>query len=85
MPEIRILAQAVLQMYFVDNIALLYKMPKSGKARGGGGGIIQPNIYRILPNVDQVIYTLGTIYISNIMILAQAVFQIFSDKVEKVA
>ena len=35
--------------------------------------IIQPNIYRILPNVNQVIYTLDTIYMPNIMILAQAV------------
>ena len=39
--------------------------------------IIQSNIYRILPKVNQVIYTLNTIYEANIMILAQAVLQIF--------
>ena len=50
-------------------------------------GIIQSNIYGNLPKVNQVIYTLDTIYVpnirkgfechSNIMILAQAVLQIF--------
>ena len=39
--------------------------------------IIQSLIYRILPNVDQVIYTLDTIYDSNIMTLAQAVLTTF--------
>ena len=34
--------------------------------------IIQPNIYRILPNVNQVIYTIATVYMPNI-ISAQAV------------
>ena len=44
--------------YFVDKIALLYKMPKS------------ENIYRILSNTNQVISTLDTICEPNIMILA---------------
>ena len=39
--------------------------------------IIQLNIFRILPTVNQVIYTLDTICVSNITILAQAVLQIF--------
>ena len=30
-PDIMILAQAILQWYFVDKVALLYKMPKSEK------------------------------------------------------
>ena len=38
--------------------------------------IIQPNIYRILRKVNQVIYTLDTICVPNIMILAQGVLQI---------
>ena len=49
---------------------------------------MQPNIYRILPTVNQVIYTLDTILELNIMILAQVVLQIFcwqiyNGKVEK--
>ena len=39
--------------------------------------IIQQNIYRILPNVNQIIYTLDTICMPNIMILAQGSLQIF--------
>ena len=38
--------------------------------------LIQPNSYRILQKVIQVIYILDTIYMPNIMILAQAVIQI---------
>ena len=37
----------------------------------------QLNIYRILTKVNQVIYTMGTVYMPNIMILAQAIIQIF--------
>ena len=40
-------------------------------------GIIQSNSNRILPKVNQVIYTLDTICVPNIMILAQAGIQIF--------
>ena len=43
--------------------------------------------YRILPNVNQVVYTLATICMPNIMILAQAVLQyfplVYNAKVEK--
>ena len=39
--------------------------------------IIQSNIYRSLSNVNQVIYTLDTIYEPNIMILTQGVLEIF--------
>ena len=40
-------------------------------------GIIQWNIYGNLPKVNQVIYTMDTICVPNIMILAQALLQIF--------
>ena len=39
--------------------------------------IIHSNIYRILPKVNHVIYTLDTICMPNTMTLAQAVLQIF--------
>ena len=40
-------------------------------------GIIQSNIYRNLSKINQVIYTVDTIHVANIMILAQMVLQIF--------
>ena len=40
---------------------------------------IQPNIHRILQKVNPVIYTLDTICVSNIMILAQAVLQVLYE------
>ena len=43
--------------------------------------IIQPNVYRILPKVDQVIYTLDTFCMPNIMTLPQAVLQIVCSQV----
>ena len=46
-------------------------MPKSKRE------IIQSNIYRILPKVIQVSYTLDTICEPNIIILSQAVLKIF--------
>ena len=42
--------------------------------------IIQSNIYKILPKVNQVIYTLDTIYEPNIMILAPGVLKIFCSQ-----
>ena len=42
--------------------------------------IIHSNVYRILPKVNQVIYTLDTIRMPNIMTLAQAVLQIFCSQ-----
>ena len=60
--------------YFVHNVALLHNMPKSAK------GDTSAKIDRILPKVNRVIYTLGTIYMPNIMILAQGVLQIFCSQ-----
>ena len=39
--------------------------------------IIQSHIYRNLPNINQVIYTIDTICVPNIMILPQMLLQIF--------
>ena len=52
---------------------LLYYMKCQSRKRE----IIQSNICRILPKVNQVIYTLDTICMPNCMILFQAVLQIF--------
>ena len=52
-----------LSIYFVDNIALLYKMPKLEKA----------NKYRILQKVNQVICIMFPNRPPEIMIPAQAV------------
>ena len=43
--------------------------------------IIQSLIYRILPKIDQVIYTLESIYDANIMALAKAVLEIFCSHI----
>ena len=51
------------------------------KCRSRKREIIQSNIYRILPKVNQVIYTLDTICEPNIIVLTQAVLQIFCSKV----
>ena len=69
MPDTMILDQAVLQLYFAHRVALLYKMD-----------IIQPNTNRILPNINQVIYILDTIWTPNIIILTQADLQIFCSQ-----
>ena len=45
-----------------------------------GDKIIQSWIYKILPKVNQVTYTLDTINDSNIMTLAQAVLEIFCSQ-----
>ena len=49
------------------------------RCQGQKRGIIQSNIYKNSTKVDQVIYTLETIYevVPNIMILAQMLLQIF--------
>ena len=69
-PTNMILAQILLQMFCWQGSIGLQSILKKRE-------IIQPNIYRILPKVNQVIYTLDTICVSNIMILEQAVLQIF--------
>ena len=71
-PNIMILAQAVLHIFCSQGSIGL--QCKSGKR-----AIIQPNIYRILPKVNQVIYTLDTICEPN-MILTLAVLQIFCSQ-----
>ena len=42
--------------------------------------LVQSLIYRILPKVNQVIYTLDTICDPNIMTLAQAALEIFRSQ-----
>ena len=56
---------------------LLTKLLYYTKCQSRKREIIQPNIYRILPKVNQLIYTMATVYMPNIMILAQAIIQIF--------
>ena len=74
MSDIMILAQAVLQVFCSQRCFAIQNVSQKIE-------IIQSNIYRILPNVNQVIYTLDTICELNIMILAQAVLQIFVHKI----
>ena len=70
MPDVMILATGVLQLFWSQGCFTI-QYAKVGK------GIIQPNIYSILPKVNQVANTLDTIYMPNIMILAQEILQIF--------
>ena len=69
-PNIMVLAQAVLQIFCWQGSIGLQCISQKRE-------IIQPNIYRILPKVNKVIYTLNTICVPNSMILAQAVLQLF--------
>ena len=71
MPDIMILAQAVLRPFCWQDCFIIQKCQSRKREK------IQPNVNWILPKVYQVIYTLDTICESNIMILAQAVLQIF--------
>ena len=73
MPDIMILAQAVLQTFCSQGC---FSTQNNSLKRE----VIQSNIYRILPKANQVIYTLDTIYVPNIMTPAQAVLQIFSSQ-----
>ena len=74
MPDITFLSQTVLQIFSSQGL-LYYTKCQSQKRE-----IIQSNIYRILPHVNQVIYSFGTICEPNIMILAQAVLEIFCSQ-----
>ena len=69
MPNIMILAQAVIQIFCWQGFIGLQRVSRKRE-------IIQPNIQRILRKVNQVIYTLDTFCVTNITILAQAVLQI---------
>ena len=62
-PDIMILAQAVLQIFCSQGCFTIQKASQKRE-------IIQSNIYRILPKINQVIYTLDTICEPNIMVLA---------------
>ena len=73
MPDIMILAQAVPGIFFTR---LLFYTKRQSRKRE----IIQSNIHRILPKVNQVIYTLNTFCMPNIMTLAQAVLQLFCSQ-----
>ena len=70
LPDIMILAQAVLQIFMSQDCFTLQSQIRTRD-------IIRPNIYRTLPNVNQVINILDANCTPNIMILAQAVIQIF--------
>ena len=71
MPNIMTLAQAVLQIFCSQG---RFTTQNASQKRE----IIQSNtvFYRILPKVNQIIYTMDTICEPNIMILAEAVLEI---------
>ena len=61
---------------YTGDIVMLTKLLYYTKCQSQKREKSQPNINRILPKVNQVIYTFDTICVSNIMILAQAFLQI---------
>ena len=68
MPDIMILAQAVLQLFcsqvsFTTQYAKVIRLLYYTTCQRQTMDIIQPNVYRILPNVNHVIYNLDTIRI----------------------
>ena len=68
MPNFMILSQVVLQIF-------CWQGPLCVKCLSRKSEIIQSNIYRISRKVNRIIYTLDTMYISNFMIIVQAVLQ----------
>ena len=70
MPNIRILAKAVLQLY-------VHKVVPIQNARVRKMGVTQPKIYGIGSKVNPFIYTLVNNYMPNNRILAKAVLQLF--------
>ena len=68
--NIMTLAQAVLEK-LCSQASIRFLLEKSKRE------IIQSLIYRILPKINQVIYTLYTICDPNIMTLAQVVLEMF--------
>ena len=74
MSHIMILAQAVIQIFCSQGCVTIQKCQSQKRE------IIQPHIYKILPKVNQVIYTLDKMYMPNIIILAQAFLQIFCSQ-----
>ena len=75
MPDIMILPYWFSRILFTS---LLYYTKYKNQKRD----IIKPNIYIIIPKVIQVIYTLDTMRMQNIMILAQWVLQIWTASSE---
>ena len=73
-PRLCAWSQVVFQIFWFT--ILLYHT----KCRSRKREIIQSNIYRMFPIVNQVIYTLNATCVPNIMILAQAVLQIFCSQ-----
>ena len=74
MPDFVILAQVVLQIFCSQGCFYNAKRQSQKKE------VIHSNIHRILPKVNQVIYSLDTIHEPNSIILAQAVRQIFCSQ-----
>ena len=71
MLDIMILAQEVLYVFFSQGCVTTQNAKVRKKK------IIQSDIFGIVPKTNQVIHTFGTFYEQNIMILAQAVLEIF--------
>ena len=63
--------------HYAPNICLPLKINWKQDAKVRKRGIIQSHIYRNLPKFNQVNYTVVTICMPNIMILAQMVLKIF--------
>ena len=70
-PDIKILAEEVLQIFCWQGCFTIQKCQSRKRE------IIQPNVYGMLPKLNQVIYTLDTICMPKNMIIAQAVLQVF--------
>ena len=73
MPNIRILAKTVLQIFCSQGCSIQNACVRKR-------GVTQPKIYRIGSKVNQFINTLVCTYMPNIRILAKAVLQIFCSQ-----
>ena len=73
MPNIRILARVVLQIFCSQGVPIQNACVRKR-------GVNQPKIYEIGSKVNQYIYTLVCNFMPNITILAKAVLQIFCSQ-----
>ena len=73
MPNIRILAKAVLQIFRSQGSYIKCLCPANGR-------VTQPKIYGIVSKVHQFMYTLVCNYMPNIRILAKAVLPLFCSQ-----
>ena len=73
MPNIRILAKAVLQIFCSQGCIIQTACFRKR-------GVSQPKIYGIISKFNQFIYTLVCTYMPNIRILAKVVLQIFCSE-----